>query len=510
MKKSTTFFFFLMLGLLQDTFSQTTGLDLSFGTGGFVSTDVNTHDDEANDILIQPDGKVLVAGTAILQSYSKFAVIRYNADGTIDSTFADNGIATANVGPVNDKGTSLALQNDGKILLAGNYGWNFYNDPAIVRFNSNGTIDSTFGDNGYSRFIISNQYDEFNDIALQNDGKIVVGGRTWLNNSYNFLIARILPSGAIDSSFGVNGMVVTDFLNSNDCIHSLLIQSDGRILVSGNTEPGASYFAAARYFSNGTPDPSFGIGGKLFIGTGSRYDVSYGMSLTADSSIILAGSHGSGNIYNYQVAKLTKFGVLDSTFGTDGIKLIPVTVPADHLKDVLVQKDGKIVAAGMADGDALILRLTANGALDNSFGNQGIYIGNNGGSEGRLNAITQLADSSIIACGYTKPGNNFDVFLVKFLNNIPTGIVQHDKRSFPISLYPNPATGFVMVDLPLMEQPTALINIYNESGKLVHQQQFEIYNSSARIDLDNNLAPGLYILRISCDGKTASQKFMIN
>lgn len=510
MKKSTILFFFLVLGLLQDTFSQTTGLDLSFGTGGYVSTDVNTHDDEANDILVQPDGKIVIGGSAILQSYSKFSVIRYNSNGSIDSTFADNGIATANVGPVNDKGTSLALQNDGKILLAGNYGWNFYNDPAVVRFNSDGTIDSTFGDNGYSRFIISNQYDEFNDMALQSDGKIVVGGRTWQNNSYNFLIARILPSGVIDSSFGLNGMVVTDFLNSNDCIHSLLIQADGKILVSGNTEPGASYFAAARYHSNGAPDQSFGIGGKLFIGTGSRYDISYGMSLTADSSIILAGSNGSGNIYSYQVAKLTKFGVLDSTFGSDGIKQVPVSVPADHLKDVLVQNDGKIIATGMADHDAFMLRLTANGSLDNSFGNQGIYTGNNGGSEGRLNAVTQLDDSSIIACGFTKPGNNFDLFLVKFLNNLPTAIMQHDKRNFPISLYPNPATGFVMIDVPFTEQPSAIIDIYNESGRLVHQQQFEIYNSSARIDLDKNLAPGLYILKISCDGKTASQKFIIN
>ena len=112
--------------------------DLTFGINGTITRDINFNDDVAKDIIVQPDGKILIACNAILQSYNKYTVARYNANGTIDTTFGVNGLTSAFVGPVHDMATSMALQADGKILVAGNYGWNFYNDPAIVRFNSNG------------------------------------------------------------------------------------------------------------------------------------------------------------------------------------------------------------------------------------------------------------------------------------------------------------------------------------------------------------------------------------
>lgn len=489
--------------------AQTTS-DPSFGNNGVVITPIQLGDDVANDIIRQPDGKLIVTGNGIIQSHHQFMILRYQANGIIDSTFGVNGKATATIGVVHNYAKAAVLQSDGKIVVAGYFDNNFYNDAVIIRFNSNGTVDQSFGTNGMIQFIANNQFDEFHDIAIQPDGKIVAVGRSFANNTYNFFTVRLLTNGTLDPNFGTGGKVMTDFVNANDCIYSVLLQSGGKIVVSGSTTPGSSYYAAARYLSDGSPDLTFGTAGKMSIGSGSTLDICYGMAMQADSSIVLAGSHHNSFIDEYMFVRLTKLGMLDNTFGTNGIKVISKTVPSEVLTDVVIQPDGKIMACGSGNNlEAMLIRLNSNGTPDATFGTQGVFTGNVGGTVNALNSLMVLPDSSVIACGYTKQGNNDDYLVIKALYDLPLGVEEAESNAFKASVYPNPATDFINVTFDRDVEQNGSVVIYDATGKTILQHDFRALFSPVKIALPNYLKKGMYVLRINSGSKQSIQKFMV-
>ncbi|AVH63458.1 putative Ig domain-containing protein [Nostoc sp. 'Peltigera membranacea cyanobiont' N6] len=248
-------------------------LDSSFGSAGKVNTNLGSTD-IAYSIALQGDGKILVAGV----SGNNFAVVRYKSDGTLDSSFGSAGKVNTNLGST-DIGYSIALQGDGKILVAGVSGNNF----AVVRYNSEGTLDSSFGSAGK---VITNlgSTDIGYSIALQGDGKILVAGVS--NN--NFAVVRYKSDGTLDSSFGSAGKVITN-LGGTDIGYSIALQADGKIIVAGSS---SSNFAVVRYKSDGTLDSSFGSAGKVITNLGGT-DIGYSVSVQADGKIIVAGSSSS-------------------------------------------------------------------------------------------------------------------------------------------------------------------------------------------------------------------------
>ena len=220
-------------------------IDNSFGTGG-KSVVVNTGvDDKAFDIAVQPDGKLLVAGGPGL------SVARYNTDGSVDTSFGTNGRATAS-----GAGTAfgMVLQADGKILIGG--GTNF----GMARFTADGQLDTTFGTNGVASSGFGTTYAGY-DLAIVDGGKIVEVGT---NGGTNFIVARFNANGSVDTSFGTAGKTATDFFGSLDKAFALAVQSDGKLLLAGQARDGATNYkwAMARYNANGSLDTTFGTGGK--------------------------------------------------------------------------------------------------------------------------------------------------------------------------------------------------------------------------------------------------------
>jgi uncharacterized delta-60 repeat protein len=505
--------FILLLILSIESFtnlSAQTVPDLSFGTNGQTVIDISQHDDAANAIIVQPDGKILIAGDGIPQSYSKFTLARFHADGIADTTFGNNGIAQAIVGPVNEHVTDLALQADGKILVAGYYGWNFYTEPAVVRFHSDGTIDSTFGIDGYARFVISNQFDDFHAIAIQQDGKILAAGRTFENNTYNFLVMRLHNDGSPDSTFSFDGKLTGDISGGNESISDLIIQPDGKIIIAGQSEPGASFIFAARFHQDGSPDPSFGINGISMPVTGARFDQCASAVQQIDSSIVLAGKHHQGAIDKYMFMRLKPNGSLDSTFATNGLLEIPTSDPSDVITDVSLTLTGKIIATGTSGGsNAMLMRITSSGVVDLNFGTNGIYSGNNGGSESRFNSIYLLSDSTFLAAGSVLINADADMLLARVITNTTTWMNENDPVVYPVTIYPNPSTGFIMLDLPYLENEKAGIYIYNSVGAMVYSTEMSIINSSARIDLPAGLATGNYIISLVSNNRRSSGSFIV-
>ncbi len=222
-------------------------LDPTFSTDGKVTTDFAGGFDEAFAVALQPDGKIVAAGGAVVGSSPfDFALTRYNPDGSLDPTFGTDGKATTDFGGT-DEALAMALQPDGKIVAAGQAftgsSPDFAVDFAVARYNPDGSLDSTFGTGGKVTTDFAG-FDAARAVALQPNGKIVAAG----GSSFDFAVARYKKHGSLDPSFGPGGKVTTDFASSTDVARAVALQPDGKIVAAGDAATGTSFdFALARY-----------------------------------------------------------------------------------------------------------------------------------------------------------------------------------------------------------------------------------------------------------------------
>ncbi len=328
-------------------------LDNSFGVGGKVTTDFASSDDMAAAVALQPDGKILVAGTAYIgTSDSAFAIARYYPNGSLDPSFSGDGRVITDVGDGNDFGEDVLIQPDGKILLVGSsvIGSNIY--FAVLRYLPNGSLDTSFGSGG----IVTTSIDLYaygNAGALQADGKIVVAGRAHdSSNKDNFALARFNSNGSLDTTFHGDGRVITSFGATYwSAANDIAIQGDGKIVVAGYAYDSlGKNFAVVRYNTNGTLDVTFGAGGKATADFNGQIDNAYALAIQQDGMIVLAGD--SSRDYDdgdFAVAQFNTNGSLDPTFGTSGRVITPVGILIDVAFGVAIQADGRIVVGGYAE-----------------------------------------------------------------------------------------------------------------------------------------------------------------
>jgi uncharacterized delta-60 repeat protein len=233
-------------------------LDTSFGTGGIVLTDFFGSPDTAFDLAIQPDGKILAAGyEGYGDGYGKFGIARYNEDGSLDNTFDLDGLLTTNFTDGLDGANGIALQSDGRILVAGIAGLGGnpeHSDFALARYNSDGSLDTTFSVDGMLTTDFGSSDDSAQDLDIQSDGKIIAVGYTKSESLEDFALARYEIDGTLDALFGGDGKVTTDFNFGDDEGKSVALQTDGRIVVGGYSWFGNSNdFAVARYLIKDLP-----------------------------------------------------------------------------------------------------------------------------------------------------------------------------------------------------------------------------------------------------------------
>ena len=218
-------------------------LDSSFGTGGLVTTDFGGMSESANSVILLPNGKIVAVGFSNASGDFEFALSRYNSDGSLDSSFGTGGLVTTSFGGTIDRANSAILQPDGKIVAAGESDGDF----ALARYNSDGSLDSSFGTGGLVTTDFGGTSDDANSVVLQPDGKIVAAGATNASGDFNFALARYNSDGLLDSSFGTGGLVTTDFGGADELL-AAVIQANGRIVGAGESDVlGNLEFALARY-----------------------------------------------------------------------------------------------------------------------------------------------------------------------------------------------------------------------------------------------------------------------
>ena len=348
-------------------------LDGGFKNGGKVTTEIGRND-SALAVALQPDGKIIAAGTATLTgSNLAFALVRYHSDGTLDTSFHFDGKVVTDLSANLDEVTGVAVQPDGKIVAVGfaNAGTGA-TDFALVRYNPNGTRDKNFGINGIVRTDFAGTTDGAAELALVGEGKIVVAGSVYNNAGQgDFALMRYLPNGDLDRTFGVGGKVRTDF-GGDDTAGDLAVGPSGRLVVAGSTgQPGNYNMAVARYNPNGSRDNTFSGNGKFnndFAGYGTL-DVASGVAVQEDGKIIVAGEtspfeSGDGG-FDFAVLRLNPNGTVDTSFGSNGKVLIDFGgivsggYTHDDLADVVIQPDRKIVVSGDAEVEPNRLHDTA-------------------------------------------------------------------------------------------------------------------------------------------------------
>jgi uncharacterized delta-60 repeat protein len=371
-------------------------LDPGFGNGGTVTTDfLRGGDDQANAVVLQKDEKIVVAGG----NSGNFAVARYNPDGGLDTSFGNGGRVITAFGNNRSSAHALALQSDGKIVVAGAVMSSVTgSDFALARYNTDGSLDTSFdGDGKVTTHIsdISNGNESANAVAIQPaDGKIIAAGSTENSSTRaDFALARYNMDGSLDTSFDGDGKVVTAFFSDlNEGINSVALQPDGRIVAAGS-------FVLARYNLDGSLDTKFGNGGSGFVLFGATAS---DVALQPDGKIVIV-TFSSAEFSRFVVARYTPEGSLDGSFGTGGIV---ITNLGDFTasRALALQSDGKIVVFGDNALFFLLARYNSNGTLDTGFGNNGIestQISNAFGCNG-FDVAIQPGDGKIVAVGVSR------------------------------------------------------------------------------------------------------------
>jgi len=409
-------------------------LDTSFNTTGFVYTDIGTASgDKANAVAIQSDGKIVVGGSSNNGTDDDFAVVRYSSAGILDPNFNTDGKLTTPIGGSNDIANAVAVQTDGKIVVAGSTFNGLDNDFALARYTITGTLDTSFGalGTGVVTTTLSAGEDVINSLAIQSNGMIVAAGYA----SDDFAVARYTITGTLDvNSFGGgDGIVTTDFFGATDRAFSIAIQpDDGKLVVAGFTDSGESdEFAVVRYLTNGVLDNAFNGNGKVITDfLGNSVDQAYSVAIQPDGKILLAGfvnTGGAGGTDDFALARYSSSGILDSSFSSDGKVITPVGSNDDQAYSVAIQPTSKIVVAGFSDNsvpthqDFSLARYTITGTLDTTFNTTGIVTTDlgtidtiNTSADQAYSAAVQ-SDNKIVVAGFSDhPAGNDNFAVVRF------------------------------------------------------------------------------------------------
>jgi uncharacterized delta-60 repeat protein len=385
-------------------------LDPSFGTGGQVVTPVGGGG-LGYAVKTDSQGRIVVAGWAGGYPNFDFGVARYLTDGSLDKTFNGTGVATKSIMTL-DQAYGVAIDSQDRIVIAGTDGPDF----ALVRYTAQGALDNSFGTGGVVTTDMGNPATAL-AVALDSQGRIVLGGYAYNGSDDDFALARYTAGGALDPTFGTGGKVITPMgTSSNDQIDSLALDAQGRIVVSGYTSSGATNtgLALARYTDTGDLDSSFGTGGKVLPPLATEDDEGTSLAIDPQGRIVVGGHSGPFPSRDFAIWRFDANGNPDTSFN-GGRAVTSIGVNTDTASAVAIDGQGRILEAGTTNNgtsdDFGVVRWTTLGALDHSFGSDGRMVSGFGpSSQDDANALTIDARQRIIVAGDTNAaGGGFAV-----------------------------------------------------------------------------------------------------
>lgn len=499
----------LIIGFLLGTaLAQTPGtLDTNFGTNG--STQINFSIFQANctAMALQSNGKILLAGQYTTNGIGYLAFTRLNSNGSLDDTFGTLGKVTLSINNTSVNVVSLHVLSNGKIVVGGNSD----SKPAILRLNSDGTTDNTFGTSGLVQF--DGDFSGLVDLVVLPNGKMVGCGIADQGNGKLFAACRRNADGSADASFGTNGFAYAN-IGLQPSMTRMAIQTDGKILLTGTVYDNTSKFDLAlfRFNANGTTDTGFGTNGvvRSVLSTNQAYEQGNAIAQQTDGKIVVAGRIANSGPTVFVIVRYNANGSIDTGFGTNGSTKINYYNSLDEAKGVAIQGDGKIVVAGTALNGSVreiaLARLNKNGTLDTGFGSGGKTTTGIGTKVfGDLMAVQP--DNKILVAGSATVSNINRFSVARYFAGSVLGTTAPDAGLQKLELYPNPvASGQVLsLRFELEESRNIQVQLVSLDGRLLHtfsQQPLTAGDHTLEFSVPDGLPAGQALVRIETESGT--------
>src|ERR1043166_1118233 len=394
-------------GDLDPTFDHTGRRQLSFGRGA----------GGGDAVALQNAGKLVMAsfctnGGDYGSDNLDLCVSRFDPSGAVDPTFGENGtVITTTTTEWGIDGTSVAIQSDGKIVVAGYARKGALFAPAnefrmvFIRYNSDGSLDNTFGDGGKVLNLFPDLQHAVVSMSIQPDGKIVAAGPIWpVDGNVSAMVVRLNENGTLDESFGTGGLVSLGFGAGTSSLSSIIFQNDGRLVVAGGY---GDSVAAARLLPDGSFDAGFGTNGKVVVPFDTYQAGSVGAALQPDGKLVIAGDlFGAYDTYRIALTRLGTDGNLDTTFNGNGKVIWGIPNRRERATGVTVNSDG-ITVVGSDEWNGrrlLLLRLRLSGEVDTTFNSYGFVRLQTRGETGGA-AIVEQSDGEYIISGGNAEAN---------------------------------------------------------------------------------------------------------
>ncbi len=479
--------------------------DSTFNETGIVLTNFAGDEDAINDMMVQSDGKIIAGGYADMGggiTNLDFALARYNTDGSLDMSFGTDGKVTTELGD-DEYITSLAIQSDGKIITGG---WAdngvFYTDYTLVRYNTDGSLDMSFGSEGIVFLDYEVIINNLEDLALQSDGKIIAVGKTGAYPFYDITLCRLNINGTLDTTFADTGWKKIHFVDYNGTL-AVTIQNDDKIIIGAYEISGPARLI--RLTENGEFDNSFN-GTGIVISPTMKYikDV----AITSDNKIIIAGNT-SNVTSDFCLEKYNSDGTLDISFGTDGVVLSDFEGYNDNPESLSIQSNGKIFVAGFQDSgdifsgtnyDLLAARYLPDGTLDTTFSEDGLLVMNIGTDDNLAMSTDIQDDGRLLMGGYSfNTDGNIDFTIIRLLEGLELGLIVLDNFLIEPIIAPNPIYNIAQLRFELQQPESISLILYSEDGtvqtEFLQQQIMQAGKHNFPINLER-LPAGIYYLQI--------------
>lgn len=448
-----------------------TTADITFGINGSRQHNIiyPTYE-EVHNSAIQADDKVVVLSKIFVNNDFYWGLLRYNVDGSLDTTFASGGGIGLAFPFANFQG--MALDSNNNIIIAGN---SSLLSGYCMRITPQGILDSTFGNNGIIYFPNNiNFYPKFNSIKIQSDNKIVLAGGNTVNNLIDFVLVRLNPNGTLDSTFGLNGISQIGLNNIFESISDIEVLSDGKILALGYTQEnfGNNIQAViARFNAVGLLDPTFGTGGKYFTNFPVGFRMRGDIALQTDGKII---STFETTNESFVLFRLNSNGTPDMNFGFGGY-ISETYTGIDRSTQLYynpVSQDITLLGTSQDNGVGKysLARFTSSGFLDFNFGNSG-WVMTETDKPVQAVSATPTGDGRIVLSGvlFDEELNDYDIFMAKYFINESLGL--ENPNDVSIQLFPNPVSETLFVQMT-NELTVDRYRITDMNGKVVLNGQF--------------------------------------
>ncbi|HBS86366.1 MAG: hypothetical protein A2W91_19320 [Bacteroidetes bacterium GWF2_38_335] len=498
---------FINIGLSS---AQTPGsLDESFGGSGYFHSAIGVNYSWTGAMEIQNDGKIIIGGYSVDSLYPHFTLVRYNGDGSFDNSFGENGISFVQIGLLSNIRSVICLE-DGNILASGytridESTYNFI----TANYNSDGSINSSFGNEGFSNVNVENSSNIYFG-GLQSDGKIVLCGYSGDLNTGISLI-RFNNDGSLDTSFGTDGFSINKFSESQDVeAWAGAIDSEDRVITTGMIYDAPllkNNIAVVRFLADGSLDSGFGTNGLIITSIDETDAFGNAVAIQPDNKIIIAASSQQ----NAVIIRYNTDGTLDNSFGTNGLVITDFDTTESEAYAITIQNDGKIIVAGVSgtnamngNGDFAMLRLNTDGSIDSTFGEGGkVHTDIAGGNDVAFIAKSQN-DGKIVLSGISFFNDHYNIALARYHGN-GTFINDYSPKN-NLRLFPNPTEGIFTLEISEKDVFPVNIEIRNQFGELT--KTFIAKNNKTEINI-SQMPAGMYFIKVYSKNRIFNSKLLL-